>query len=171
MRIEQGFGKFNINEEVEVELLQIKYTKQNHRPYAVVDAGEGRFNVNIKDSDTTLKPGRYKIICTGVNPQGFCYINLEKLQHFSWDKHDEAIKEVEVGNTTVQEYQNQQEDNPLAYNIRITDQYIENLKLEELSFQQQEKICDCVNEILGILYKGYGLSMYRQLEAEEDELS
>lgn len=165
MRIEQGFGKFTLGEEVEVELLQIKYTKQNHRPYAVVDAGEGRFNVNIKDSDTTLKQGRYKIVCTGVNPQGFCYINLEKLQHFSWDKHDEATQDLDQMRCEKVEETRNDNSVDIAFSINLTRHYKDRLKYHSPSVYEH------IDAILKELYQYYGELVIEEMEVEDVEFS
>lgn len=163
MRIEQGFGRFNVGETVNIILESIQYTKGNHRPYARCTTEDGQsFNVNVKDSDSTLKPGRYQLKCTSVNEQGYCYVELTQLQHSSWDKHDEVTETLEKTTTTTG-------GNcvDIAYNINLTRQYREKLKVEGLTVEECQDIMYDIDEILKKLYLRYGICVIKQMEDDD----
>lgn len=174
MRIESGFGKFNVGEEVTVQLLEVKYTK-NHKPYArvLVEGAEQSFNVNIKESDAKLHKGRYKIVCTGVNDAGFCYVDFRKVQHESWDKRDEILNEHDaLRDSVVEELENVKpvivNDNitDMVFSINLTKHYLEKLKYVSPSIEEH---VDC---ILSELYEHYGKLVVDELEGvDEIELS
>ena len=97
MRIESGFARFNEGETINVTFHGVDYTQKNHRPFARCEDDEGtHFNVNIKDSDKRLRPGRYRIKCTGVSSTGLSYVEFRHLQHSSWDKRDELTEATTV---------------------------------------------------------------------------
>ena len=97
MRIESGFARFEAGETINITLHGIDYTTKNHKPFAKCEDNEGQyFNVNIKESDKTLRPGRYQIKCTGVSSTGFPYVEFKHLQHSSWDKRDELTEQSTV---------------------------------------------------------------------------
>lgn len=157
MRIEQGFGKFLVGEEITITLMGIQYTKQNHRPYArCKDDNDNRFNVNIKDSDASLPKGRYKILCTGVNEAGFCYVELNKLQHTSWDIRDEALQE------TLKEQKSDNVD--MVFSINLTKYYKERLKYHSKTVNEH------IDAILQELYREYGELVVNEMECEDIEL-
>ena len=174
MRIESGFGKFNVGEEVTVQLLEVKYTK-NQKPYARVlaEGAEQSFNVNIKESDAKLPRGRYKIVCTGVNEAGFCYVDFRKVQHASWDKRDEILNEHnQLHDSVAEELENSKpvivKDNitDMVFSINLTKHYLEKLKYVSPSIEEH---VDC---ILSELYEHYGKLVVDELEGvEEIELS
>lgn len=174
MRIESGFGKFNVGEELVVKLLEVKYTK-NAKPYARVlaEGAEQSFNVNIKETDARLPRGRYKLVCTGVNPAGFCYVDFRKLQHESWDKRDEVYNEHDTLRDNVsEELENVQpvivNDNitDMVFSINLTKHYLEKLKYVSPSIEEH------VEHILSELYEHYGKLVVDELEGvEEIELS
>lgn len=160
MRIESGFGKFNVGEEVTVQLLEVKYTK-NQKPYARVlaEGAEQSFNVNIKESDAKLPRGRYKIVCTGVNEAGFCYVELNKLQHHSWDKYDEVNHE-EITETTETVEPGSVD---MAYNINLTNEFRDNLKLYGLPRKDIDFFTEHIQEMLDKMYMYYGISVIREM--------
>lgn len=174
MRIESGFGKFNVGEEVTVQLLEIKYTK-NHKPYARVlaEGAEQSFNVNVKETDARLPRGRYKIVCTGVNDAGFCYVDFRKVQHSSWDKRDEIYNEQDKLRDNVSK--ELEEVKPvivadcipdMVFSINLTKHYLEKLKYVSPSIEKH------VDSILSELYEHYGKLVVDELEGvEEIELS
>lgn len=175
MRIESGFGKFNVGEEVTVQLLEVKYTK-NHKPYARVlaEGAEQSFNVNIKEADARLPRGRYKLVCTGVTDAGFCYVDFRKIQHPSWDKRDEVLSEHEEHVDNVSEELEKVEQlmvvndciPDMVFSIQLTKQYLEKMKYITPSIREH------VEGILSELYEHYGKLVVDELEGvEEIELS
>lgn len=160
MKFEQGFGRFTEGEELNVELLGIGYTKKNRRPYARVlaEGGEQAFNINIADKDKGLPKGRYKIVCTGVNANGFCYVAFHKLQHSSWDKRDEALGNYDSLRDEVAAELERVEINEnnvlnsadMVFCINLTRHFSERLKYKN------SMIKECIQNIENELTRKYG---------------
>ena len=100
MDIINNFGRFTAGEEVEVEILDTWYTK-NQKLCMRMKNKEGEiFSNNILDKYKNMK-GRCLLTCTGVNGD-FPYIELKKLQHSDWDIHDE-VEQVDMVNPAEKE--------------------------------------------------------------------
>ena len=92
MEIINGFGRFTVGEEVEVEILDTWYTKNQKLCMRMKNNNGEIFSNNILDKYKNMK-GRCLLTCTGVNGD-FPYIELKKLQDSSWDIHDEVKEQV-----------------------------------------------------------------------------
>ena len=153
MRIESGFARFQQDETMNVTVHGIKYTKENHRPFAVCEDINGeRFNVNISDKDKKLLKGRYSIHCTSVSDTGYPYVEFKQLQHASWDKRDELVDHkptprgnVGDGATII----------AVVKSLKNAQKELENIKSQNCRNMTMEYI----NEALDELYLEYGKHM------------
>ncbi len=160
MWIEQGFGRFEEGEEVDIEITEIDYTKSEpHKPFARCKrlSDDLKFNVNINKKDTHRRPGRYKLKCDNVNEIGYCYVSLQQLPHSSWDVHD-GIQTVEQVSNPTAEY------NDMIFDINLTIRYKEKLTYTN------EVINDCLETIEKELYACYGRYKIQQESDEYDFL-
>lgn len=147
MKLYKGWLRLEKDEELNVELLEIKRTS-NNKPYAVCKTKEEQFNVNIAERDTTRKQGKYKLYCTNVTIDGYCFVEFKEFD--SWDIHDEVMEELET----------QQHDNitleALRVSIRLTREYTENMEYTTPTIQK------AIETIQSELYKDYGQMLWRR---------
>ena len=158
MRIESGFARFNEGETINVTFHGVDYTQKNHRPFAKCEDDEGtHFNVNIKDSDKRLRPGRYRIKCTGVSSTGLSYVEFKHLQHSSWDKRDEL-----TGKSTVEPV-----DDEVDVELELVTKAIKLLgkaraRLHDVDYEYMDKdsTLNHIDEARKELYSVYGREVY-----------
>ncbi len=164
MRIESGFARFEAGETINITLQGIDYTNKNHKPFAKCEDDEGQFfNVNIKESDKTLRPGRYQIKCTGVSSTGFPYVEFKQLQHSSWDKRDELTEQGTVGTVAPVEDEVDFELELVTNAIKLLGKARATLHDLNNEYMDKDSTIHHIDKARKELYSVYGREVYHDL--------
>ena len=155
MKLYKGWLRLEKDEELNVELLEIKRTS-NDKPYAVCKAKDEKFNVNIAERYSTLTKGNYKLYCTNVNANGYCFVEFTEVATEDaqknildqWETHDKTLSS--------EQYHDDIRLDSIRVSLRLTQDYIDNLEYSN------PVIDESIETIQGELQKAFGIMIWRR---------